>query len=141
MTSVVRENQLQWSLSTVFLGVFGGGALLLASLGIYGLISFSVAQRRRELGVRIALGASRGEIRRVVVGDGLRLTAFGLALGLAAALALSGLLTSVLYGVSGSDPLTLGGVLVLFLGIAGLASFAPAERASRTDPVGILKSE
>jgi predicted permease len=141
MTSVVRENQLQWSLSTAFLGIFGGGALLLASLGIYGLISFSVAQRRRELGVRIALGATRGEIRKVVVGDGLRLTAFGLVLGLAAALALSRLLASVLYGVSSSDPLTLAGVLALFLGVAGVASYVPAERASRTDPVGVLKSE
>jgi predicted lysophospholipase L1 biosynthesis ABC-type transport system permease subunit len=141
MMSVVRENQLQWSISSVFLGIFGAGALLLASLGIYGLISFSVAQRRRELGVRIALGATRQEIRRVVVGDGVRLTVIGLLLGLAAAVALAQAAAPILYNVDAFDPLTLGGVLVLFLGVSALASFVPAERASRTDPIGVLKAE
>jgi predicted permease len=141
MMSVVRENQLQWSISTVFLAIFGAGALLLASLGIYGLISFSVSQRQRELGVRIALGATRSEIRRVVVGDGVRLTVIGLIVGLMAALGLGQLLTSVLYGVTVFDAATLGSVMVLFLAVAGLASFVPAERASRSDPIEVLKAE
>jgi len=138
---VVAENQLQWSLSSVFLGIFGGGALLLATLGIYGLVSFSVSQRRRELGVRIALGATRGEIRKTVVGDGLRLTGIGLAVGMAAALGVGRLIATVLYEVSPFDPVTLGAVLVLFLAVAALASFVPAARASRTDPIEVLRSE
>lgn len=141
MSDVVAENQLQWSIGSVTLGVFGGGALLLAALGVYGLISFSVAQRRRELGVRMALGASRKEIRKVVVGDGLRLTVVGLAAGLALTLAMGRLIASALYGVTAYDPVTLGGVLLLFLGVAALASLVPAERASRTDPAGTLRAE
>ena len=86
------------------------------ALGIYGLISFSVAQRERELGVRIALGATRGEIRKNVVGGGLRLTAIGLGIGLVAALALGRLASAALFGVSATDPVALGGTLVLFLG-------------------------
>jgi len=141
MSAVVAENQLQWSIGSVSLAVFGAGALLLAALGVYGLISFSVAQRRRELGVRMALGASRGEIRRVVVGDGMRLAAVGLAVGLALAVGLGRVIASALYGVTPFDPLTLGGVLALFLAVAALASLVPAERASRTDPVGALRGE
>ena len=141
MQAVVAENQLQWSIGSVFLGIFGAGALLLATLGIYGLISFSVAQRQKEIGVRIALGASQGEIRRVVVGDGLKLTGIGLGVGLLAALGLAQLVTAMLFGVSAFDPVTLAGVLLLFLGVSALASFVPAARASRTDPVAALRSE
>jgi putative ABC transport system permease protein len=141
MSAVVAENRLQWSIGSVSLAVFGTGALLLAALGVYGLISFSVAQRRRELGVRMALGASRREIRRVVVSDGVRLTAVGLAAGLALALGMGKVIASALYGVTPFDPVTLGGVLVLFLAVAALASFVPAERASRTNPVGALRGE
>lgn len=140
MSDVVAESQLQWSLSSLFLAIFGGGALLLATLGIYGLISYSVAQRERELAVRMALGASGSEIRRRVVGDGLELTGLGLAIGLAAALAMGRLLSTVLYGVSAADPATLGSVLGLFLVVAALASLVPATRASRTSPVTALRS-
>jgi ABC-type antimicrobial peptide transport system permease subunit len=114
---------------------------LLATLGIYGLISYSVAQREREMGVRIALGASVGEIRRSVVVDGLRLTGIGLVLGMAAALGVGQLISAMLYGVSPFDPVTLGGVMTLFLGVASVASFVPAARASRTDPITVLRSE
>lgn len=141
MMDVVAENQLQWSLSSLFLGVFGVGALLLATLGIYGLVSFSVSQRKRELGVRIALGATRAEIRKNVVGDGLKLTAIGLAIGMATSMGLGQLISSVLYDVSPFDPVTLGAVLVLFLTVAAVASFIPAVRASRTDPIEALRSE
>jgi len=141
MEAVVAESQMQWSISSAFLGLFGGGALLLATLGIYGLISFSVSQRGRELGVRIALGATRGEIRRSVVTDGLRLAGIGLGIGIVAALGVGRLLSSVLYGVSPTDPVTLGGVFLLFVGVAALASFVPAARAARTDPIGVLRAE
>jgi len=141
MTSVVAEDQLQWSIGSVFMGGFGAGALLLAAMGIYGVIAYSVSRRRREVGVRIALGATRGEIRRHVMGNGIRLTAIGLLIGIAGAVALGRVASSALYGVSPVDPLTLAGVLVLFLGVAALASVLPAERASRTDPVGALRSE
>ena len=139
MNAVVAENQLQWSISSVFLGIFGVGALMLATLGIYGLISYSVSQRERELGVRIALGATAAEIRGTVVRDGLRLTVIGL--GLAAALGLGRLASAILYEVSPYDPVTLAAVMVLFLGVSALASLLPATRASGTDPATVLRAE
>ena len=141
MEDVVSENQLVWSIGSAFLGIFGAGALLLATLGIYGLISFSVSQREKEIGVRIALGASRSEIRRVIVADGLKLTGLGLGVGLLAAMGLAQLASAMLFGVNPFDPVTMGGVLVLFLAVSALASFVPAARASRTDPAGILRSD
>ena len=141
MSGVVQENQLQWSISAVFLVVFGAGALLLATLGIYGLISYSVSQRERELGVRIALGATAAQIRAIVVGDGVRLTVVGLVLGLAAALALGQLASAILYEVSPFDPMTLAGVMLLFLAVSAVASLLPAARASRTNPATVLRSE
>ena len=141
MNGVVQENQLQWSISSLFLSVFGAGALLLATLGIYGLISYSVSQREREFGVRIALGATAAEIRGIVVGDGMRLTVVGLVLGLAAALALGQLASAILYEVSPYDPVTLAGVMLLFLAVSAFASLLPAVRASGTDPATVLRSE
>lgn len=141
MRDVVAENQFQWSISSLALSVFGAGALLLATLGIYGLIAYSVTQREKELGVRLALGASGAEIRRRVVGDGLKLTGIGLAVGLVMAVGLGRLLASLLYGVRAADPLTLVSVLLLFLGVATLASLVPAVRASRTSPASVLRAE
>lgn len=138
---VVAENQLQWSLSSVFLGIFGAGALLLAALGIYGLISYSVSQRGREMGVRIAMGATSAEIRKAIVSDGVRLTAIGLVVGLAAALGVGQLASALLYGVSPTDPITIVGVSALFLAVAATASFVPAARASATDPITVLRAE
>jgi len=141
MNNVVGENLLQWSIGSVLLGIFGAGALLLATLGIYGLISYSVAQRKAEMGIRVALGASRNEIRKSVVMDGLRMTLTGLAIGLVLAVALARLVASVLYGVSPFDPVTLGGVFVIFLGVAAVAALVPALRASRTDPASVLRMD
>jgi predicted permease len=141
MRDVVAENQIQWSVTSLFLSVFGGGALLLATLGIYGLVSYSVAQRKQELGVRVALGATAAEIRRGVVGDGIRLTGIGLVLGIAAALGVGRLISTMLYGVSPADPVTLFLVVGIFLGVSTLASFVPAARASRADPISALRSE
>ncbi|NND83988.1 MAG: FtsX-like permease family protein, partial [Acidimicrobiia bacterium] len=141
MNDVVAENDIQWRFSSIFLAIFGSGAILLATLGIYGLISYSVAQREREMAVRIAMGASAADIRSRVVGDGLKLTAVGLAVGLAAALGLGQLVSAVLFGVSPTDPATLISVLGLFLAVSALASFVPAARASRTSPITVLRAE
>ncbi len=141
MSDIVAENTLQWSLGAVFLAVFSGGALLLATLGIYGTISFGVSQRRREMGVRMALGASRADVRRVIVGEGLRLTGVGVATGFVLAVVMAQLIAALLYGVSPLDPLTLGGVLMLFIAVGALASWIPAERASRTNPTTVLRTE
>lgn len=141
MNDVVAENDIQWRFSSIFLAIFGGGAILLATLGIYGLISYSVVQREREMAVRIAMGASAADIRGRVVGDGLKLTSIGLAVGLVAALGLGQLASAVLFGVSPTDPITLISVLGLFLAVSALASFVPAARASRTSPVTVLRAE
>lgn len=141
MDAVVGESAMPWSIGSVFLGIFGGGALLLATLGIYGLISFSVTQRERELGVRIALGATRAEIRKDVVVGGLKLTGIGLVIGLALAFGAGSAAAAALQGVDPVDPVTMLGVLVLFLGVSALASFVPAARASGTDPITALRSE
>jgi putative ABC transport system permease protein len=141
ISNVVGQSQLQWSMGSGFLTVFGGGALLLAALGIYGLISYSVSQRERELGVRIAMGATVGEIRSIVVGDGLKLTGIGLGVGMVASLALGPFLAAGLFGVSPFDPVTLVGVMTLFAVVAALASFIPAQRAASTDPISVLRSE
>ncbi|MEJ2541144.1 MAG: FtsX-like permease family protein [Gemmatimonadota bacterium] len=138
---IVRESALLWSMSSAFLGAFGVIALLLAALGIYGVIAFSVAQRRSELGLRMALGADGRTLRRSVIGDGLRLTGLGLAVGLVLAVALAGLARNVLFGVSVLDPITVGGVLALFAGVALVASAVPAWRAARVDPLRALREE
>jgi predicted permease len=141
MMDVVDESTLQWSMSSALLSVFGTVALFLASLGIYGVISYSVVRRRREIGVRVALGATGSNIRRVFVGEGFRLSAIGLGIGLVLSVGVGQLMTSFLFGISPFDPITLGGVLVLFGGVAVLASLLPAVRASRTDPSGVLRYE
>jgi len=141
MDNVVQESTLTWALGSVFLGVFGVGALLLASLGIYGVISYSVSQRKREMGIRIAMGASTRDIRTVVVGEGLKLTGAGIAIGLVLAAVVGRLMASLLYGVSPFDPVTMGGVLALFVTVAAVASAMPAIRAGRTDPREVLTAE
>lgn len=138
---VLMESTLLWSVSSAFLGVFGLVALALAALGIYGVIAFSVTQRRQEMGLRMALGADAAEIQKSVIGDGLRLTGVGLAIGMVLAVAGGSALNSVLYGVSATDPLTLGTVLALFTLVAFVASAIPARRAARTDPLRVLRDE
>jgi putative ABC transport system permease protein len=123
------------------LGIFAGIALALAGVGIYGLISYSVAQRTHEIGVRMALGAERGQVARQVVGGSFRLVLIGVAAGLAAAAGLTGLLTSLLYEVRPFDPATFAAVFGVLLGVAVLASYLPARRAARVDPVVALRCE
>jgi len=141
MNYIVDQNALPWSISSILLAFLGGASLVLASLGVYGVIAYSVAQRRREIGIRMALGASTGGVRRMFVGEGLGLSAIGLGVGLVLSLVVSNSLKAVLFGVGAFDPITFIGVLILFLLIAAAASLVPAFRASRVDPVGVLRYE
>jgi putative ABC transport system permease protein len=131
------ENRMR----TVLLGAFAGLALVLAAIGIYGVISYSVAQRTHEMGVRAALGASRWDQFRLVLKSGMTLTAIGMAIGIAGALGLTRLLSGLLFGVSPHDPWTLAFVSVLLAAVAGTACFIPARRATKVDPMVALRYE
>jgi len=125
----------------VLLSVFGGAALLLAAIGIYGVMGYLVSQRTHEIGIRIALGAERRDIMKLVVGEGLRLILIGAALGLALALALTRVLKSLLFGINATDPLTFGVIAMLMIAVALLACYLPARRATRVDPLIALRYE
>ena len=120
---------------------FGVVALLLAAIGVYGLINYSVAQRRQEIGVRVALGAGRREIYRLVMKDALKLIVAGLVIGLAAALPGARLLGTQLYGVTPGDPLTYGAIMTLLLIVGIAATLLPARRAARVDPIVALRAD
>ncbi len=126
---------------TVLLGAFAGLALLLASIGLYGVLSYAVTQRSRELGLRIALGASTASVMRMIVGRGLSLTAAGLAIGLALAWAATRAMQNLLFGVTAADPWTFAAVVALLGAIALLASYLPARRAARLDPIAVLRAD
>jgi putative ABC transport system permease protein len=125
----------------VLLSVFGGGALLLATIGIYGVVGYAVAQRTHEIGIRIALGADQRDILRLIVGQGMVLIVIGAGIGLALALAATRLLKSLLFGVSATDPLTFVSVVVVLVGAALLACYLPARRAMKVDPLVALRYE
>jgi predicted permease len=125
----------------LLLGSFAGTALFLAALGLFGVTSYAVAQRTRELAVRVALGARREELLRMVLGEALLLGAVGVAVGLAGALLLSRVLSGMLYSLSPRDPVTLGAVALLLLATTLLAGYLPARRATRVDPVIALRAE
>jgi predicted permease len=126
---------------TFLLAIFAATALLLSSVGIYGVLSYTVAQRTREIGIRTALGATRGHVLRDVLGHGLRLTAVGLAAGLAAALLGTRLLSSLLFGVHATDSATFLAVSAVLTLVALLASYLPARRAMRVDPIVALRHD
>jgi predicted permease len=123
------------------LGSFGLLALVLAIVGLYGMLAYSVSQRTREIGIRTALGAQSTDVLRLVMLQGLKLTAIGMAIGLVAALLSTRLLSFLLYGISATDPLTFAGVTAVFLGIAALAIYVPARRAAKVDPMNALRYE
>ncbi|HEV2197568.1 MAG TPA: ABC transporter permease [Candidatus Acidoferrum sp.] len=125
----------------ILLGGFAAFALILASLGIYAVISYSVSQRKNEIGIRMALGASPGTVRQLILGETMRLAGFGAAIGLVGALFATRLAASLLYGVTATDPATFGGMVAVLGGVALLAGYLPALRASRIEPVTLLRSE
>jgi len=140
LEQVIAESLGERRFQTTLLTAFGLIALLLASVGIYGVVAYTVAQRSREIGIRMALGAQKSSVLRMVMGSALRLALLGVGIGLAGAFAVTAALRNTLYQVSATDPLTFTAVSVLLLGIAALASWAPARRATRVDPMVSLRA-
>src|SRR5690606_38947905 len=138
---LVADSMVEHSFTMVALVVAAGVAPLLGAIGLYGVISYLVAQRTREIGVRMALGAAPGDVSRMVVGQGLRLAGLGLVFGLLGALALTRLMTSLLFGTSPNDPLTFATVVGVLASVALLASWLPARRAALIDPAQSLQTE
>ena len=141
LTTLVDDSMSQPRFSMLLLGTFAALALVLASIGMYGVISYSVGQRTREIGIRMALGAERRNVFGMILGQGARLAGLGIAIGLLVALGVTHLMASFLFGVKPTDPLTFVGVSLLLLGVALLACYIPARRATRVDPMIALRYE
>ena len=141
MNEVLADSLSRQRFSMILLNAFAVVALLLSSIGLYGVISYLVGQRTHELGIRLALGAQRGDVLRLVLRHGMKMALSGVALGLIAALALTRLLAQMLYGVSATDPLTFAVISLLLTAVALLACLVPARRATRVDPLVALRHE
>ncbi|UCD74300.1 MAG: ABC transporter permease [Phycisphaerales bacterium] len=141
LTGMISFKLIPARLSAALCSLFGGLALLLAVIGLYGVMSYMVSQRTHEIGVRMAIGAGRGEVIRLVLRQGLTLTLIGIVLGLAVALGCTRVLSTLLYGVSPYDPLTFAAIAFLLLAVALLACYIPARRAARVDPMIALRYE
>ncbi len=141
MQQLVDDSISTRRLTLVLLGIFSALALILAAIGIYGVMAYTVALRTQEIGIRMALGAQQKDVLRLVLGQGARIAFFGVAIGLAVAAALARLLSSLLFSVSASDPLTFAAVAVLLVAVALLACYIPARRALRVDPIIALRYE
>jgi predicted permease len=141
MDEIVAGSLAGRKFSMILLGVFAALALVLSSIGIYGVISYMVGQRTHEIGIRMALGAKQGDILRLVLGQGMKLTLVGVGIGLGAAIGLTRLMSKLLFQVTGTDPITLIGVSVVLAGVAFLACYIPARRAMRVDPIVALRYE
>jgi ABC-type antimicrobial peptide transport system permease subunit len=141
MDQVVGESTARSDFNTMLLSIFAGLALLLAAIGIYGLMTYSVQQRTQEIGIRMALGASPGSVRKMVVFQGMRLAAIGVAIGVAAALGLTRFMASLIYGVKTWDPAVFVTIAALLSAVSWIATYIPARRASRVDPMVSLRYE
>ena len=141
MADIVSQSVAQRRVSLVLLAFFAASALFLAALGLYGVISYSVAQRTRELGIRLALGASRSHVLMLVERQGMALVMVGLAIGIAGAFLLTRLMASLLFRVSPADPITFASVPILLIAVSLLACYLPARRASTVDPMMALREE
>jgi predicted permease len=141
MTKIVSDSIATQRFTMILLEIFSGLALVLSSVGIYGVISYLVGQRTHEIGIRLALGAQRRDVMRMVLGEGLRVALLGVVVGIVAALGLTRLLTQMIFGVRAVDPLTFAGVAILLTFIAMVACYIPARRAMRVDPIVALRYE
>ncbi|HET7469026.1 MAG TPA: FtsX-like permease family protein, partial [Gemmatimonadales bacterium] len=141
VSELVSDSVARYRFSMLLLTVFGALALIIAAVGVYGVMAYAVSQRTRELGIRLALGASRSSVRYLVLGRGLGMAALGIGIGLAGALALTRLLVSQLFGVSPTDPEVLAAAVGTLAAVSTVACFIPAFRATRVDPVIALRSE
>ena len=141
MNEIIAASLATRQTSMILLGVFAGLALLLASVGIYGVISYLVGQRTQEIGVRVALGAKQTDVLQLVLGAGLRLALIGVGIGLVAAVGLTRLMGTILYGVSATDPVTFAGVAIVLMGVAAGACYVPARKAMKVDPMVALRYE
>jgi ABC-type antimicrobial peptide transport system permease subunit len=141
MEQVRTSGFWQFKLFGQMFGIFGAAALFLAAIGVYGVLSFSVSQRTQEMGVRIALGASRGDVQRLVVRQGVLLAVLGIGFGLAGAFGVTRVIRTLLYNVTPTDPISFGGVALFLTAIAFVASYVPARRATAVDPIVALRNE
>ena len=141
MDEVIAKSVSPQRFNVLLLSSFAGLALLLAAVGIYGVLSYTVRRRVREIGIRMALGATGPDVLKLVVSDGMKPILVGVAIGLVAALALSRLIASLIFGVRPTDPLTFAAVSVLLVAVGIVANIVPAYRASRIEPVRTLRDE
>jgi putative ABC transport system permease protein len=141
MEEALSVSLIQRRLSALLTGSFAALALLLAAVGIYGVLAWTVSERTREIGIRLALGAQSGDVLKLVIGQGLRLTLLGLAVGLTASLPAARAMKSMLFGVGVGDPTTFAVIALLLVFTALLACYFPARRATKVDPVVAIRSE
>jgi putative ABC transport system permease protein len=141
LEAVIKDSTTRENFNMLMLSVFAAVALLLAAVGIYGLMSYAVEQRTQEIGIRMALGAGRAAMMKMILGQGMRLVLAGVVLGLSAAFGLTRLLAGLLFGVKAADPLAFAAVALILTAVALLAAFVPAQRATRVDPILALRQE
>ena len=141
MEQLLADSYAPRRFQTWLFGLFAALALVIATVGIYGVISYAVSQRTHEIGIRMALGAQVGDVLRMVASQGMRLALIGVALGLAAALALTRIMKNLLFNVSATDPATFAVIALLMMAVALIASYVPARKATKGDPLVALRHE